>query len=147
MAVQVSVGAWQPDLPDFESTGALEYLNAIPAINSARPLPSFLDTSGALDDRVRGAFLARGQGGNIAQFAGTQTKLYKLNAGGTGWDDVSRTSGGAYATASDGYWSFTQFGDKVIATNGTDVMQVFTIGSSTNFVALGGSPPTSVGCT
>jgi hypothetical protein len=106
-------------------------------------LPSFIEAADTMSARVQGAVLARGIGGAIAQFAGDATKLYRLNTSGTTWADVSRTSGGAYSTPTDGGWSFAQFGDLVIAVNGADAAQKFAIGSSTNFAALGGSPPTA----
>src|SRR5215470_4601310 len=116
----IPIGAWQPDLPDFENPGALEAKNVIPDAAGYRPLPSLVAAGallGAMDARVQGAILARGQGGAIANFAGTAGKLYRWDNAGLTWTDVSRTAGGAYGTAADGGWSFAQFGDLVIAVN------------------------------
>ena len=34
------------------------------------------------------------------------------------------------------YWTFTQFGEYVIASNGVDAAQFYLMGTSTNFAAL-----------
>ena len=136
----LKVGAFASalDLPEFERGGATEALNVIPRSDSYGPLPSFSTQGDAMAERVQGACIARGVGGQIAQFAGTATKLYRWDANGLAWTDVSSA---AYATPSDGHWSFCQFGDFVIADNGFDVPQVFAIGSSSVFADLAGSPP------
>jgi hypothetical protein len=138
----IPIGAWQPDLPDFENPGALEAKNVIPDVAGYRPLPSLVAASTeAMDERVQGAMLARGQGGAIANFAGTASKLNRWDNGGATWSDVSRMTGGPYGTPADGGWSFAQFGDLVIAVNGIDVPQKFAIGSDSAFSALDGTPP------
>src|SRR5690606_6638888 len=74
-------------------------------------------------------------------FAGTAEKLYRLNTAGGAWEDVSKA--GDYSTSTDplDVWSFASFGERVIATNFTDPVQSFVMGSSTDFADLGGSPP------
>jgi hypothetical protein len=139
----IPVGAWQPDLPAFENPGALEAKNVIPDATTYRPLPSLVATNHPMSARVQGAILARGVGGTVANFAADGTRLYKWDNAGVNWNDVSRTTGGPYGTPADSGWSFAQFGDLVIAVNGVDAPQKFTIGSSTNFAALGGAPPTA----
>lgn len=130
------------DLPDFENPGMTEVLNAIPYAIGYGPLADLGIQSDALTARCQGSISGRAQAGTLFFIAGDATKLYKINTGGITWDNVSRTSGGAYATASDGRWSFCQFGNSIIAVNGVDAPQLYTLGSSTDFAALGGSPPT-----
>ncbi|MGE0116819.1 MAG: hypothetical protein AB7S71_14865 [Dongiaceae bacterium] len=137
----IPIGAWQPDLPDFENPGALEAKNVIPDAAGYRPLPSLVATVGAMSARVQGAVLARGQSGAVANFAADAAKLYRWDSAGVAWDDVSRTAGGPYSTPADGGWSFAQFGDLVIAVNGVDAPQKFAIGSAATFAALDGTPP------
>lgn len=137
----IRVGALSKDLPEFENPGALEALNVIPRGTSYGPLPSFMEIGGAMTARVQGATVARGIGGTLMQIAGDNAKLYRLAPDGTAWNNVTRLSGGAYATPAAGGWSFAHASDLVIAANGADVLQTFTIGSSTNFAALAGSPP------
>jgi hypothetical protein len=57
-------------------------------------------------------------------------------------DDVTRVSGGSYAVSVDDYWSFTQFGSKLLATNINDNLQVLDVDSgATNFSDCAGTPP------
>lgn len=138
--MQIRLGAWTPDQPPLENQGALEALNVIPAAKSYRPLPAFSSVTSALTARAQGWFSCRDLDGNIHNFAGDATKLYKLSSNGLTWSDVSRVSGGAYATDASGGWAFCQFDNSVIAVNGVDSPQEFTLGTDTNFAALGGSP-------
>ena len=136
----IPVGEWLPDLPVFQNPGATEALNVRPAAKSYRPLPDLAAVSDALTARAQGAASIRGIAGAVGNFGGDATKLYKLGSSNT-YDDVSRTVGGAYATAATGGWSFAAFNDDVMAVNGVDAAQVYTVGSSTDFAALAGTPP------
>jgi hypothetical protein len=46
-----------------------------------------------------------------------------------------------YAPGTEGFYRFTQFGNLAITVNGIDTPQKFNLSSSTNWEALGGSPP------
>ena len=135
----VPVGPWRPDSPDFGGAGSLEALNVIPAERSYRPFPGFARISNALGQRAQGGFFARRSDGTGLLFAGTATKLHQLS--GASWSDVSRLSGGAYATPADALWAFVQFGNTVFAFNGFDQPQQFNIDSDANFSAMTGAPP------
>lgn len=138
----IGVVPYLPDRPAFNG-GATEALGVIAADGSYRPFPSFLEfTTSALPARCQGAYFARNPDGTGSLFAGDATKLYLVTAGAAA--DVSRSSGGAYATPIDGMWKFVQFGSNLIAFNGIDVPQVYVLGSSSVFAALGGSPPAAV---
>jgi len=139
--MMVPVGELLSDLPPLENTGALVANNVIPAARSYRPLKALGTVGGALTARAQGAFTARSAALVLGNFAGDVAKLYKYNGSTEVWDDVTRSAGGAYTTAATDVWNFTQFGDVVIAVNGTDAIQEYTLGSSTLFAALGGSPP------
>lgn len=54
--------------------------------------------------------------------------------------DVSRTAS-AYSTTQ--LWTFAQFGQKLIAANGLDKLQSWTVGSSSNFADLAAAAPTA----
>ncbi len=137
----IPVGEWRPDLPELENPGSLEAKNVIPAASSYKPFPSFVAYSSALANRAQGGFATRNPDATGANFAGDAAKLYRLD--GAAWVDATRTTGGGYATGGDGGWSFAQFGDLVIAVNGVDACQKFQLGVSTNFAALGGTPPSA----
>lgn len=95
--------------------------------------------SGTLSSRPQGAFSCRSAAGTPYNFFGDSTRLYLLN--GLTFDDVSSTFGGSYTTGADERWNFVQFGERVIATNFTDPMQGYLMGTSTKFANLSGSPP------
>lgn len=129
------------DLPPRDNPGALVAKNVIPKLQSYGPFADFSANTDALTARCQGAFSCRDLSGNVHNFAGDATKLYKLDSGGDNWDDVSRTVGGAYTVDTANGWSFTQYGNFVFAQNGTDAMQSFELGVSTDFAAASGSPP------
>lgn len=134
-------GEFLPDLPVFANPGATEAKNVIPRLVSYGPLPDLATLGSALTARAQGAISARSSSAVVNNFAGDATKLYKYNSGTTTWDDVSRLAGGAYATPAEDFVDFTVFGDDVLTVNNADVPQVYTMGSSSNFAALSGSPP------
>jgi hypothetical protein len=75
---------------------------------------------------------ARTSAGGWLIFAGTATKLYKFQS--NAWVEVTRVSGGDYTVSVDDYWSFVQFGSKLLATNINDNLQVIDVDSgATNF--------------
>ena len=88
----------------------------------------------ALPAECRGAVVATRLDGTRRIFAGTQTRLYELNAG--AWGDRSSTLGG-YVGSSESRWSFCQFGDTSIASNLADAMQSSAAGP---FGPIAGAP-------
>ncbi|HEY9211814.1 MAG TPA: hypothetical protein VIQ29_03055 [Ancylobacter sp.] len=129
---------WRPDMPAL-GPWAREALNVVPAEESYRPLNDLSGVSNPLAARAQGAAWFRGTAGATRMFAGDASKLYLLS--GSTWNDVSRTSGGAYAPGGDNLWRFTQFGALAIAVNGVDAPQKFDLGVGTTWTALGGAPP------
>ncbi|GAG24150.1 unnamed protein product, partial [marine sediment metagenome] len=55
------------------------------------------------------------------------------------WQDVSVAGG--YSVPSDDLWSFTQWGNQILAVNIDDPTQTYTMGTSALFANLAGSPP------
>jgi hypothetical protein len=131
---------YMPDLAAFETDAAREALNVIPSASGFRPFPGFSPVTAALTARCQGAVSFRSLAGTIFNFAGDATRLYRMESTGLTWEDVSS---GTYATPVDGRWTFSQFGNYVIAANGADTPQLFEMGVSTDFAALSGSPPTA----
>ena len=69
-------------------------------------------------------------GDTIKVYAGTKEELFELVADDFPWDNVSK-SGGPYAGADESKsWSFATWGDKIIATNFADPVQVKNIGDT-----------------
>lgn len=139
----IQFGQFGPDRSLFDPNFCDVIENVFPASGSFTPFPSFETFSSALAARPQGAFLASSGEGVFVLFVGTKTKLYKLNTGTLGWDDVSRSVGGAYTMGDDDYWSFREFGTKVFASNGVDAMQVYDLAAPATFENSTGSPPIS----
>lgn len=137
----VPFAALQPDIAELNTGVATVARNVLPSSTGYVPVKAAADLSEALPATCCGAFAARALDGSPAIFAGTATGLYKLNTSDLTWENVSRTSGGAYNASTDNRWSFAQFGNQVIAVNPNDDAQVYEIGVSSDFEALGGTPP------
>ncbi len=134
---------WAPDQYDRNASRLVyEAKGVLPGPTSYLPWPSLTVLSLALaSGACRGAFAARTTDGNVSIFAGTSTKLYKYTDAVSAWTDVTRLAGGDYAVTSDEYWSFDQYGDKLVACQKVDDVQYIDITAGTNFAALAGSPP------
>lgn len=141
----IPFGHWRPDAESINAALVVSAKNCLPSVQGFRPLRAPIvaeaDTgSGGLDGRCVGATTILLEDGSNVSFAGTSSKLYQLGSD-NAWDDVSRTTGGAYAVPSGEEWRFDVFGDNLIAVNFVDDPQKFDMSGGTNFTALGGSPP------
>lgn len=139
-------GEWTPDDDRNITPGVPSpYLNAqaVPlqdALNvlytgSAWRLYAPLATSGAALAATPSDAVTVSNNGTLVTFAQANGHLYKISAGTI--TDVSKA--GNYTTGQA--WSFEQFGDCLIATNGVDPVQDFDVSSSSAFADLAGSPP------
>lgn len=133
----VRFGEWMPDLPDKDNPGATVAENVIPLASSYGSFASQVVYSNALTAMARGAIAVRGSDGAAYNFAGDASKLYKMAT--ASWADVSKALG--YATGSEERWEFSQYGNTLIATNYSDTPQAWTLGSSSAFADLAGTPP------
>jgi len=131
-----------PDLNLSTPGIVLDANNAIPTIkgyksrNSAQQVAPALPVTGAgQPETPLGAYVALYQDGSTKVFAGTASRLFRLDSG-------------AWTTVGSGYsatfpWVFTQFLQDVIATSpGNPNMQV-AAGPTGTFSNLGGGPPTN----
>lgn len=134
-------GPYLPDAADLGNKGTRFVNNVIPIPGGYGPFKSTQDFSdNGLNDRVRGAVTFKDDVGNVFNFAGTPSKLYKL--AGSSWSDVTRIAPGDYSGAATSRWSFVDWSkDLLIATNGADAMQKIDPTGGANFEALGGTPP------
>lgn len=121
------LGPWRPDLPPFGNPGLITCQNVIPHYQNYKPFPGPNVVTNALDARCQGAASFVGDDFATHLYAGDATKLYRY-VDGTMTD--SSKSGG-YSTASDEWWEFTRFANKVIATNYADAVQSVTFGGTT----------------
>lgn len=133
------LGEYKPDLPSTLNDGLTRAEGVLPFEAGYSPVPGLnAITTSQIDARAQGIFSARdlATAATTYVYVGNATKLYQLS--GNGWTDVS--VGGGYSTGATERWEFAQWGDQVVATNFTDVMQVITLGGA-NFANLGGTPP------
>jgi len=96
---------------------------------------AFTTTSG-IGDTALGLFSFKASNNTYYTFGGIDDALKRVS--GTTWDDVT---GAPYGTSVGYRWQFAAFGDRVIATNGTDVVQSYLAGTDTDFSVMSGSPP------
>lgn len=135
-------GQYAPDVASVGTNVTNYALNVVPAPNEGyAPLNSITLFSDALASKCVGAFGAVNLDGSTAVFAGTSTKLYLLDATTRAWSDVTRASGGNYSVLDGELWDFAQFGNNVVAVVDNNAPQYYTLGTSTKFAALTGSPP------
>ena len=129
--MRVVFGKLQTDQPDLLNGELEEAENCIPYVQSYGPFPEPVAYSSAADETVVGAYSTKDLSGNVYTFVATPNTLYRESA--TALNDISRTA--SYTTANDGtQWEFVTFGNTVIAANGADTPQVFTMGTSTQFL-------------
>lgn len=132
----VPFGEWRPDLGYLNNPGATVAKNVLPVGDAYEPYRDLSFISGALGAKCQGYYAFFTDDGNVEAFAGTATNLYRLS--GTTWNEVSKTTD-AYSTASNRFWQFVNYGDRVVATNFADPIQSFVIGSSSVFADLANS--------
>ena len=130
-------GEYLPDLPALNNPGMVTAKNVLPKTDSYGQFPSLVSSYDALTARCQGAFSARDADGTAFNFAGDASKLYNLIS--SAWDNASKVGG--YTTGNTERWFYTQYGRRVLATNFADAIQSFTMGTSSDFSDLTGSPP------
>ena len=129
--MQIPFGEWLPDQPEHLNPGANVATNVYYALNSYKRFPSLVNYSSnniGADSRGTGSF--RDNAGNVYNFVAKNTDLYQLD-GGTFTSRKGSLTGG-----NTDFWTFTQFGNYVIASNGVDAPQYYLMGTSTNFANL-----------
>jgi hypothetical protein len=137
----LAYGDYRPDVSDYEGQATRNILNVIPRGDGYGPFPDFSAYTSALPAACRGAFYALKSDGTVVTFAGTSTKLYKLNNTDFTWTDVSKGASSYSALSSTAQWQFAQTGNLVFATQANAVLQVFDLSSATAFSDALGSPP------
>jgi hypothetical protein len=138
--MMIPLSAFEPDKSPFEGTSSANVVNALPVANGWGPMPGLSVITSALPSECRGGVYVRTAAGNYVVIAGTATRLYKLNTTDYTWTDISGPSA-PYNVPLQDAWTFTRFGDKLIAHNIIDNIQVYDIEAAGNFADLGGSPP------
>ena len=138
----IPIPAYAPDRSNDDPGTTNVATNVVPQAESYGPIPALQNYGpDAITGTPNNGIVAWHSDGTHSVFVGTENKIWKYSSGSTSWSDVSRV-GSAYTTVDTGwFWDFYQFGNYVIATNGEDDVQVFELGVSSTFTALGGNPP------
>ena len=130
--MQIPFGEWLPDQPEHGMKGANVATNVYHALGSYKRFPSLVSYSGSSTTTTdaKGAGSFRDNSNAVFNFVATKTDLYQLASG------VFTSRKGSLTGDDDDFWTFTQFGEYVIASNGVDAVQYYLMGTSTNFAAL-----------
>jgi hypothetical protein len=133
----IEFGDLQADLPTYQNSGAIKVDNVIPLTKGYRSFPSFVHLSNTgLTTTPVGLFSSFTSEG-VTNYAGDTTKLYQMDSS-LVFQDKSK-AGGYTNSTTDGsrdFWSFTQFGKNIIATNNADNIQKFEQGADSLFSDL-----------
>ena len=136
MRASLPLGEYRPDQPPLTEGVVTVAENVLPGVNGYLAMKAFVPVSGAtLPARPEGGISLRGSDRVSRVFAGTETNIYKLGA--SGWVSVGS---GFYARSNA--WTFLQYSDRLIATNGTDPIQKMDLLTDATFSPLPGNPPT-----
>jgi hypothetical protein len=137
---RVTFGEWTPDQPGI-TNGLQRAENVYSKQFGYGAIPTAVDYSAAADQALNSVVAAKTTVGGTLVFAGGETKLFKLDPSDLSLDNVSKA--GNYTTAADQRWKFTQFGNVLIAANGTAKLQGFNVNSSSLFADLAADAPTA----
>jgi len=129
--MQLPFGEWLPDQPEHLNPGATVATNVYHAQTSYKPVKGLVAySSNNILKNAKGAGSFRNNTNTVFTFVATKTDIFQLSAG----TFTSRKSG---LTGGDtDFFTFTQFGNHVIASNGVDAPQYYLMGTSTNFATL-----------
>lgn len=145
--IHLPVTEYSPDMPAFENPGSDAIANCIPYTpTSYGPAPSFAVFGGAMAARCQGAGTFLSSAGNVYVFSGDATDLYLYNPSNLNPPELVSKVDGGYTTGATERWNFTQMGDRVMATNFSDAIQVYTLDSSTDYADLSATAPKARYC-
>lgn len=103
------------------------------------PVGDAVTLAGTMGDTCLGVGAAKSNAGDYTTFAGTSTRLYKLEST-NDWTNVSNPSN--YSVQGYDRWRFAAFGNTLVAAGGTATnLQAYDLASSTQFADLSGTAP------
>jgi hypothetical protein len=129
--MQIPFGEWLPDQPPHLNPGANVATNVYYALNSYKRFPSLVSySSNTVSTNATGGGSFRDGSNNVFNFVSTATDIFQLSGG------AFTSRKGSLTSTSTDFFTFTQFGNYVIASNGKDAPQYYLMGTSTNFANL-----------
>lgn len=132
------IADFAPDLPPNNAAGASGNLvNLFPRTKESWGPVGTLSkfSSNGLTSQCLGAMMAIDTGANNYLFAGDATSLYEIAPGNSGFTALNTS----YSLAAGERWSFTQYGQMVIAAGWGNALQQYTLNSSVAFANLSSS--------
>jgi hypothetical protein len=132
--MQLPFGEWLPDQPAHLNPGATVATNVYHAQTSYKPVKGLVAYSGAsnVTQNAKGAGSFRDNTNTVFTFVGTKDNIYKLTSG-----TFASVKGSCTVSGTDtDFFTFTQFGQYIIASNGKDAPMYYLMGTSTNFATL-----------
>ena len=132
---RIQLGEWMPDQSGI--TGALT--NAKNVVSQAvgyGPFPSAVAFSGTAAEDLVSLYAAKNPDSTTQLFTSGASKIYTVDGVGA----LTQVKTGMTTGINDKV-RFTQFGKTVITTNNADVLQAWTLGTSTSFANLSASAP------
>jgi hypothetical protein len=135
---RVNFGEWTPDQPGI-TNGLQRAENVFSQAVGYGPIQAAADYSDAAEENLNNVVAGKTTTGTTVIFAGGATKLFKFNTSTLGLDNVSKA--GNYTTATEQRWRFTQFGNVIVAANGTARLQGYNVNSSSLFADLAADAP------
>jgi len=132
--MQLPFGEWLPDQPDHLNPGATVATNVYHAQTSYKPVKGLVAYSGSsnVTQNAKGAGSFRDNTNTVFTFVGTKDNIYKLTSG-----TFASIKGSCTISGTDtDFFTFTQFGQFVIASNGVNPPMYYQMGTSTNFATL-----------
>ena len=131
---KIPFGAWAPDVASNDASACAVARNVFARPDGYGPAPSPNPVSRPLPGPCRGAISVQAPNGSWICYAGTATKLFRLNLATNAWDDVSGAS--AYLVPEGDHWSFALYGTRLFAVHLGAVPQVIDIVTGTTFADL-----------
>lgn len=133
---RINFTEWLPDQPGV--IGALTVAkNVFPKAVGYGAFPSSVEFSQAASEDLNSVVAARDSDGTTRIFAGGNTKLFLLDSADLSLDDISGTT---YSSSND--WRFTQFGDSLLASNGSQKIQYYDLTTTGDFEDIDAGAPT-----
>ena len=138
----IPFSTFEPDSSKFNPAASVATKNVLPVKDGWAPMRAYGEFSSALSEQCYGAQEGQKSDGTYELFAFTETTIQKYDSSTMGWTDVTPLAG-AMTLPNGNIWSTVDYGDYVIGTNTSDGPQYYDMNSSTEFIALPGSPPSA----
>lgn len=137
---RVTFGEWTPDQPGI-TNGLQRAENVFSKAVGYGAIQSAEDYSAAADQALNNVVAGKTIANTTLVFAGGATKLFKLDSTNLSLVNVSKS--GNYTTDVGQRWRFTQFGNVIVAANGTSKIQAYNLNSSSLFANIASDAPES----